>query len=71
MSTRDKPEPLPRLGYPVAEFARALNRTPRWAYRLVKLGQIATFEIGDSMFVPPEEIERLLREGARPAKECA
>ena len=50
----------PVLAVPPAEAARLLGLSPQMIYKLIRLGQLRTVNIGRTRRVPVIELERLL-----------
>ena len=53
------------------ELAQALNVKPVTVYAFCRQGRIESVKVGKLVRIPPEEFERVLREGVPPVKEQA
>lgn len=58
-------EPLPRLGYSVAELAESLGTTKGWVYSQIYSGELAVYRAGGIIRISPEAIDALLRRAAK------
>jgi hypothetical protein len=66
MTTINPPTSEGQAAYPVAQFARLFGRSSAWGYSVVKSGTVRTVKVGGSVFVPADEVDRLLAEGTTP-----
>lgn len=51
------------------ELAKALNVKPVTVYNFCRQGRIESVKVGRLVRIPPEEFERVLREGVPPIEE--
>jgi excisionase family DNA binding protein len=56
----DRPPPMPRMAYSMAETESLLGLSRSSLYRLIEAGQLRTVLYGRRRLVPARELERLL-----------